>query len=306
MVSVITNVATVTSATADPNGADNTATANTEVVNQSDLVVSKADSPDPVTAGTNLTYTLTLTNGGPSDAQSVALSDAIPVNTTFVSMMETSGPAFTLTTPPVGGTGTATANIATFAAGASATFTLVVKVNAAATGTISNTASVTSTTVDLNAVNDTATATTTVNTAADLVVTKSDSPDPVNAGSNITYALTLTNNGPSDAQTVSLADAVPAGTRSCFLESEDSFRAKRRRSAQLSRHSMSEGRASGSTGWHARSSSHCSRRSERTARSSGCDRLRASLEGPHATWTSFYPFCDGVSDVVDRGLRAER
>ncbi|PYQ49294.1 MAG: hypothetical protein DMF59_13930, partial [Acidobacteria bacterium] len=166
MVSVITNVATVTSATADPNGADNTATANTEVVNQSDLVVSKADSPDPVTAGTNLTYTLTLTNGGPSDAQSVALSDAIPVNTTFVSMMETSGPAFTLTTPPVGGTGTATANIATFAAGASATFTLVVKVNAAATGTISNTASVTSTTVDLNAVNDTATATTTVNTAA--------------------------------------------------------------------------------------------------------------------------------------------
>src|SRR5438477_555844 len=57
-----------------------------------------------------------------------------------------------------------------------------------------------------------ATELTTVNTSANLALTKSDSPDPVLAGNNITYTLTVTNNGPSDATGVSLSDAIPAGT----------------------------------------------------------------------------------------------
>jgi uncharacterized repeat protein (TIGR01451 family) len=210
----VSNTATVTSTTADPNAADNTATTFTEVVTMANLSVTKTDSPDPVMAGTNLTYALTVTNSGPSDAQNVVLSDNTPANTTFVSMMQTSGPAFTITTPVVGGTGTVTASIVTLAAGATATFTLVVNVNASTPNgaTITNTATAVTTTNDPNLTNNSATQTTTVNTSADLVVTKTDAPDPVNAGSNITYTLTLTNNGPSDAQTVSLADGVPAGT----------------------------------------------------------------------------------------------
>src|SRR5207248_5190359 len=140
---------------------------------------------------------LTLTNNGPSDAQTVSLTDAVPANATFVSEQQNSGPAFTCTNPSVGGTGNTSCTIATLSAGASATFQIVVKVNsnAASGSTITNNAVAASTTADPNSANNTGTATTTVNASADLAVTKTGSPSPVIAGQNITYALTLTNNG---------------------------------------------------------------------------------------------------------------
>ncbi|MBI1918453.1 MAG: DUF4394 domain-containing protein, partial [Planctomycetes bacterium] len=212
--STISNTATAFSGTADPNTANNSDTETTAVIAQADLAVTKTDSPDPVVAGTNLTYTLTVSNAGPSDAQNVSLSDLIPANTTFVSAMQTSGPAFTLSTPPAGGTGTFSATGATLAAGASATFTLVVNVNANTPdgSTISNTASVSSSTTDTNPANNSDTETTAVIAQADLAVTKTDSPDPVVAGTNLTYTITVSNAGPSDAQNVVLSDAVPANT----------------------------------------------------------------------------------------------
>jgi uncharacterized repeat protein (TIGR01451 family) len=134
------------------------------VNNAADLSVTKSDSPDPVSAGTNLTYTLTAFNAGPGDAHNVALTDVIPANTTFVSFMQTTGPVFTLITPPVGGTGTVTATAATLAAGASASFTLVVNVNSVTpNGTvITNTLAVSSSSVDPTATNNADTETTTV------------------------------------------------------------------------------------------------------------------------------------------------
>src|SRR4029077_3408698 len=94
-------------------------------------------------------------------------------------------------------------------------FTMVVSVpSSAANGsTIRNTANVTTTTTDdKEASNDeTATFTSTVTTVADLHVTKTG-PAAVAPGTNITYTVTLTNAGPSDAQGVTLTDAVPAGT----------------------------------------------------------------------------------------------
>ncbi|HXK30135.1 MAG TPA: SBBP repeat-containing protein, partial [Candidatus Binatia bacterium] len=46
---------------------------------------------------------------------------------------------------------------------------------------------------------------------ADLSVTKSDSPDPVRVGDDLTYTITVTNNGPNDATGVVLTDTLPAG-----------------------------------------------------------------------------------------------
>jgi uncharacterized repeat protein (TIGR01451 family) len=46
---------------------------------------------------------------------------------------------------------------------------------------------------------------------ADLAITKTDDPDPVSVGGELTYALTVTNNGPETATKVTVTDDVPAG-----------------------------------------------------------------------------------------------
>jgi uncharacterized repeat protein (TIGR01451 family) len=109
-----------------------------------DLSVSKYG-PIKATAGSNITYTVSVTNQGPDDAQDVVLSDTVPANTTFVSETQLSGPTFTCPgdTPPC--------TISTLAVGATATFSLTYDV---ITGTpvetvISNTASVSSSTAEL-------------------------------------------------------------------------------------------------------------------------------------------------------------
>jgi uncharacterized repeat protein (TIGR01451 family) len=212
----ISNTATASMTATDPTTGNNSATATTLVNVQTDVAVVKTDSPDPVVAGGNLTYSITVSNNGPSDAQSVSLTDAVPTNTTFVSFAQNTGQAFNCTSPSAGSTGTVTCSIATLSGGTSATFTMIVNVNAATAGgtTITNTASVSTTTPDSNSGNDSSTATSTVQQAAsaDLVVTKTDSPDPVNAGSNITYTITVTNNGPDAASSLTLTDTVPTDT----------------------------------------------------------------------------------------------
>ncbi len=178
-----------------------------------DLSVTKTCSNCPEPAGASISYIVSLTNGGPDDAQNVTLTDAVPTNTTFVSAMQTNGPAFTLSTPPVGGTGTITGTLVTLAAGASATFQFTINVNASFTGTtITNTATAASTTPDPNLGNNSATVTSTGGVVAQLSVTKTDGVSTVTAGANTTYAVLLTNNGPSDAQNVTLTDPVPANT----------------------------------------------------------------------------------------------
>jgi uncharacterized repeat protein (TIGR01451 family) len=65
---------------------------------------------------------------------------------------------------------------------------------------------------DPNPANNTASATTTVNPAADLAVTKVDSPDPAHVGQQLTYTITVTNNGASPATGVTLTDNLPKTT----------------------------------------------------------------------------------------------
>src|SRR4029079_8412368 len=173
-----------------------------------------SDSPDPVTAGNNLTYTINFKNNGPSDAQTVTVTDAVPANATFVSAVVSTGSGWSTSSPAVGGTGNVVFSKATVAAGEAATFTIVVKVASGTPSgaTITNSATAASVTTDPTPANNTGTATTTVQTSADIAVTKTDSPDPVFAGNNLTYTINFVNNGPSDAQTVTVTDVVPANT----------------------------------------------------------------------------------------------
>ncbi len=208
----ISNSVTASSATPDPTPGNDTGTATTTVNTQADLAVTKSDSPDPVSAGANLSYTVNFVNNGPSDAQTVTVTDAIPANTTFVSAVVTTGSGWSTSAPAVGGTGNVVFSKATVGAAETAVFTIVVKVNSntADGATISNDATAATATTDPTPGNNTANATTTVQTRADLSVTKSDSPDPVTAGNNLTYTINFANNGPSDAQTVTVTDPIPA------------------------------------------------------------------------------------------------
>ena len=175
-----------------------------------DLSVSKVDSPDPVVAGSTITYAISVTNAGPDAASSTSLSDTTPAGTTFVSV--TPGAGWTCPPLPVGGTGTQICANPSVPVGTS-TITLVLSVAAATpNGTIiTNTASVASPD-DAVTANNSASATTTVSAGANLRVLKSDSPEPVAVGGNITYSLTVRNDGPQTATSVILSDVIPANT----------------------------------------------------------------------------------------------
>lgn len=134
----------------------------------SDVSVAMTDSPDPVDAGSNLTYTITATNNGPSAAGSITWSDTLPAGTTFVSISSPGG--FDGTAPAVGSGGTISGNIATLAVGASKVYTLVVNVGYLPNATVlSNTATFTVAN-DPNSANNSATATTTVSAIPEIAV----------------------------------------------------------------------------------------------------------------------------------------
>ena len=206
----ISNTANVSTSTVDTDGGNNSSTVISTVVVSADTAVTKSG-PATVAAGTNATYTLTVTNNGPSDAANVTLSDAVPAGATFVSFAQNSGPAFTCNALTPGGTGVVTCSLASFPSGGSATFTFVVAVPPAATGSLTNTATVAATTSDPSSTNNEATSVATIGSSADLAVTKSG-PAALPSGTNATYLLTVTNNGPSAAATVTLTDSVPAGS----------------------------------------------------------------------------------------------
>jgi uncharacterized repeat protein (TIGR01451 family) len=198
----LSNTATVSSPSHDVNLGNNTSTASTTVNPAADLALTKTDAPDPVLAGNELTYTLTVTNNGPNDAAGVTITDPLPAGVNFV--LASAGCAYD------SGTRTVTCTIGALLNGANAVRTIVVTPTAA-NPSLTNTATASATTADPDTGNNSATATTVVNPAADLALTKTDTPDPVLAGNELTYTLTVTNNGPSDAAGVTITDTLPAG-----------------------------------------------------------------------------------------------
>jgi len=189
---------------------DVSVTACAPVAASADLSITKTDSPDPVVAGSNLSYTITVNNSGPVTAEGVSMSDALPTGLTFVSLASAAG--WSCTTPAVGGVGTVSCSNASMPVG-QAQFILTAQVDSGTPdGTsVSNTATASSTTPDPVSTNNAATATTTVTTEADLSITKTDSQDPVGSGNQLTYTIDITNSGPSDAQNVVVTDTLPAG-----------------------------------------------------------------------------------------------
>lgn len=114
--------------------------------------------------GNSVTYGRTITNNGPSDAQTVSVADTLPPGLTFVSITAPAG--WNCITPAVGAAGTIICTTATLIKAGAASLTLVAHVGlATAVGpTISDTATVTAATTDPAAGNNTSTISATVAT----------------------------------------------------------------------------------------------------------------------------------------------
>jgi uncharacterized repeat protein (TIGR01451 family) len=200
----ILNIATVSgSSTTDPTGGNNSATASTSVSFSADLAINKTG-PASVTAGQNVVYTITVTNNGPNGATAVAVADTTPAGLIFVSNTGACTTAY-----PCNALGPMTS-------GQVKTITSTYTVPLAYTGAnpILNTATVTATTPntsDPNPGNNSSTTSTGLGAAsADLTITKS-APANVFRGQQVVYTITVTNNGPTDAVGVSVADPTPTG-----------------------------------------------------------------------------------------------
>jgi uncharacterized repeat protein (TIGR01451 family) len=202
----IVNQAQASSPATDPNP-ENNVDAETTQVQVADLEITKFDSPDPVSPGDFLYYSIVVTNLGPDDATNVVITDPVPSELTVWSV---EGPDCTT----VGNTVTCT--LASLATDNSTQITIAATVGAL-TETITNTVTVTADQGDPDPDNNSATVTTEP-ARADLVLTKSDSEDPVTTGSELIYTLTLTNQGPDTATNVTLTDTLPAGLTISFVD----------------------------------------------------------------------------------------
>jgi len=207
----VTNTAVVSCANTDPNLANNTATDTNTVSLQGDLSITKTDGKTSVVPGTQNTYTIVVSNGGPSTVTGATVSDGLPATLTGVTWTASYSAG---SSGASSGSGAMTDVLVTLLSGGTATFTVTGTVDAAATGTLTNTATVTAPAgfTDTNAVNNFATDTDTLTPQGDLSITKTDGVTSVAAGDGITYVytLTVTNQGPSVATGVSVADTWPA------------------------------------------------------------------------------------------------
>ncbi len=166
------------------------------------LTLAKAASADPVQPGQTLTYTLTYGNGGDDAAANVVLIDAIPANTSFVSV--TGGGVYDA------GSNTVTWNLGAVAAGASGSVSLTVTVETPlADGTvIANTAVLAAD----NGSPVEAGVGVVVDSDPSLVLTKVASQNPVTAGATFDFSLAYANVGDDVAASAVLSDPLPPNT----------------------------------------------------------------------------------------------
>ena len=205
----VTNTASVTdSDQPDPDLTDNTATVTLTTETIADLAITKTLT-GPAIPGLATTYTIVVTNIGPSPVTAASVSDVFPA--ALLSPTWTCTADAGSSCAAASGTGNLATTV-TLEAGDRATFTVTGVIAANAIGTLVNTATVTAPAgaVDEDSTNNTATSSVSLTPSADLQITKAG-PATAVAGTNVVYTITVTNAGPSDAASVTLTDPTPLG-----------------------------------------------------------------------------------------------
>ncbi|PDV96605.1 hypothetical protein A9Q02_06520 [Candidatus Chloroploca asiatica] len=204
-----TAIITRTADTTDPNLLNNRATDVIQVNAPADLSLNKVVNNTRPNVGEVITYTITLTNAGPSNATGVTVSEPLTTELTFVSATTSVG-----TYDPATGIWT----VGSIAANTTETLTIAARINAYSP-TITNIAQVqTSDQPDPNSTpgnddpnEDDQSSQVVRPPVADLELAKTVSAPRVNVGDSATFTITLFNRGPDPATGVTVREELPAG-----------------------------------------------------------------------------------------------
>ena len=174
-----------------------------------DLQVTVNDGKTTAVAGTQNSYTIVVSNAGPSNVTGAVVKGTFPsvfAGVTF-STTQTGGASGFI----VNGTGNINDTV-TMPPGSSITYQATGKLSAAASGALSVTASVTAPSgiSDPNPANNSATDTDNIIFKADLQVTVTDGKTSAVPGAKDTYTIVVTNAGPSNVSGVVINDTFPS------------------------------------------------------------------------------------------------
>ncbi|HEY2396434.1 MAG TPA: DUF11 domain-containing protein [Rudaea sp.] len=203
----IANTATITNpaGTSDPNGANNSSTDTDTLTPQANLTITNSDGQTSQTAGLSAIYNIQTQNTGPSDAPGTMVVDTFPsaLSCTWTCTGTFGGSC------PASGSGDINASV-NLPKGGHANFVATCSVASSATGSLTNTAAINAAggVSNTNAANNSVTDFDTLVIRPDVALSIDDGVDMVKIGSEVSYVITLTNAGPSDAA-VSVSDTLP-------------------------------------------------------------------------------------------------
>jgi uncharacterized repeat protein (TIGR01451 family) len=188
-----------------PSGGPNNDSVTTTVLATADISVSKTAS-NPVLLSP-FTYTVTVTNVGPSDATGVEIRDTLPAGLEFISASAgCSAPDINRVVTCSIPTLNVTENLNPPPA---ETYEIAIIVRPTTTGVFNNVVEVSGDELDPDTSNNTFTHSVEVFPLADLSVTVEATTPVVN--NPFTYTITVTNAGPSDLTGITVVDTLPAG-----------------------------------------------------------------------------------------------
>jgi uncharacterized repeat protein (TIGR01451 family) len=197
---LINNTAIISGNLPDPISTNNAASASVNATAASDLSIAKSVTPVKAAVNSNVTFTLTARNLGPSANTGVAVQDVLPSGLSYVS----SQPAGAY--DPVAHVWT----IGSLPISATTVLTITAQVLAGST-VLTNTATISGSLPDPNLSNNSASATVTTGPVTDLSLAKVVSNSAPAVGQTIAYTLTAKNNGPTDEPKATVSDPLPAG-----------------------------------------------------------------------------------------------
>jgi len=181
----------------DPTPGNNSAT-DTDTPNlQTDLSITKTDGSTTYVAGSAITYTIVVSNAGPLSATGAMVTDTFPptqISGASWSCVASAGASCT-----AGGSGNI-GDTVDIPVGGTLTYTVNASTSSAATGDLTNTATVAAGPGQTDPVpgNNSATDTDTITLSGDIQIAITDNTTSYVANEVKTYTITVTNNGPSN------------------------------------------------------------------------------------------------------------